>query len=180
LILIGTTATPARRRARDEEELMLAAIFRSDRFWCSRREERPAAARPTRLVLAGLILLAAGGTASAADPACRTLLERWTQIDLYFGRAIAGGGEVSERQFRAFLSGVVTPAFPDGLSVLDVAGQFRAGRKIVRERTKLVVILVPEAAEAAPKVATIVKTYKSRFRQQSVLHTEYPVCLSFD
>jgi hypothetical protein len=31
----------------------------------------------------------------------------------------------------------------DGLSVVDVAGQFRVGKRIVRETTKLVVLLLP-------------------------------------
>jgi len=140
-----------------------------------------------RGVLAALIVVGAMGAGSAATPAtaagagaCRTPLERWTEIGLYFGRDVAGVGEVSERQFRNFLAAEVTPRFPDGLSVLDAAGQFRDGRRIVRERTKLVILLVPKPAEVARKVAAIVEAYKTRFRQQSVLHTETAVCLSFD
>lgn len=140
-----------------------------------------------RTVLAALIVVGACEKGSAAVPmpaagagACRAPLERWTEIALYFGRDIAGVGEVSERQFRRFLAAEVTPRFPDGLSVVDATGQFRDGRRIVRERTKLVVLLVPAAVEAARKVAAIVKAYKTRFRQQSVLRTETAVCLSFD
>src|SRR3954452_19724471 len=76
------------------------------------------------------------GTASAADRAadCRARLEPWTEIDLYFGRNISGDGTVTEAEFCRFLSDVVTPRFPDGLSVLDVAGQFRNSKgKIARE-----------------------------------------------
>jgi hypothetical protein len=131
-----------------------------------------------RGLLAALLLL--GTDAAASATACRPPLERWTEIDLYFGRNIAGVGEVSERQFRNFLAQTVTPRFPDGLSLADIAGQFRVGRQVIREKTKLVVLLVPDAAEAAPKVAAIVGTYKRRFRQQSVLRTEATVCLAFD
>jgi hypothetical protein len=111
---------------------------------------------------------------------CREGLERWSEIDLYFGRSIAGGGEVSEAQFRRFLSEVVTPNFPDGLTVVDADGQFRTGGKIVREKTKLLILLVPSAAAVTSKLKTVTKEYKRRFRQESVLRTEDQVCLSFD
>ena len=94
---------------------------------------------------------------------------------------VEGGGVVSEREFRRFLAHVVTPRFPDGLSVIDVAGQFRTGAgTLVREPSKLVVILVPDAAAAADKVRAIVAAYKRRFLQESVLHAEHPVCVSFE
>ena len=111
---------------------------------------------------------------------CQAPLELWSQIELYFGRNIAGVGEVTEQQFRSFVREVVTPRFPDGLTLLDALGQFRDGKRIVRERTKQLVLLVPEPDEAAGKVDFIVQEYKSRFRQQSVLHTEHSLCLSFD
>jgi uncharacterized protein DUF3574 len=139
----------------------------------------------TKALLAGLLAAAAvlGGTraGSAADTAgCRAPLEAWTEIDLYLGRDIAGDGTVTEAEFRRFLSEVVTPRFPDGLSVLDVAGQFRDGKgRIVREPSKLLVVLVPDASAAAKKVGQIIAAYEKRFRQESVLHAEHPVCVSF-
>ena len=87
---------------------------------------------------------------------------------------------MSEEAFRDFLAETVTPLFPDGLSVVDVAGQFRDDQgTIVREPTKLLIILVPDAAGVAPDVETIVAAYKERFDQQSVLHAEQPVCVGF-
>jgi hypothetical protein len=75
---------------------------------------------------------------------------------------------------------VVTPRFPDGLSVLDVTGQFRDSKGgIVREPSKLLVVLVPDASAAAGKVVQIIAAYKKRFRQESVLHAEHPVRVSF-
>lgn len=112
--------------------------------------------------------------------ACRAPLEAWTEISLYFGRDIAGIGEVTEQQFRQFAREVVTPRFPDGLTLLDGVGQFHDGKRIVRERSKLLVLLVPDAGEASGKVAQIVREYKRRFQQQSVLRTESTLCLSFD
>src|SRR4051794_38281474 len=132
-----------------------------------------------KALLAGLLAAAAvlGGTrlAAAADAAgCRAPLGPWTEIDLYLGRDIAGDGIVTEAEFRRFLSEVVTPRFPDGLSVLDVAGQFRDSQgRIVREPSKLLVVLVPDASAAAGKVGRIIAAYKERFHQESVLHAGF-------
>jgi Protein of unknown function (DUF3574) len=116
----------------------------------------------------------------AASIRCRPPLEPWTQVELYFGRSLGGDAVVSEEAFEHFLAEEVTPLFPDGLSVVDVAGQFRDGDgMIVREPTKLLILLVPDAAGVAPDVEAIVAAYKERFDQQSVLHAEQPVCVGF-
>lgn len=117
---------------------------------------------------------------AAQSSACKAPLEAWTEINLYFGRNIAGIGEVTEQQFRQFAREVVTPRFPDGLTLLDALGQFHDGNRIVRERSKVLVLLVPDSGETAGKVAQVVREYKRRFQQQSVLRTENTLCLSFD
>jgi hypothetical protein len=127
----------------------------------------------------GLLGPAAGEAATALR--CRAPLEPWTQVELYFGRGLGGDAVVSEEAFQDFLANDVTPLFPDGLSVIDVAGQFRDSQgTIVREPTKLLILLVPDVAAVAPDVATIVAAYKERFDQESVLHAEQPVCIAFE
>lgn len=123
---------------------------------------------------------AAERPAAGYPASCRAPLEPWTEINLYFGRNISGIGEVTEQQFREFAREVVTPRFPDGLTLLDALGQFYDGKRVVRERSKLLVLLVPDSAGIAVKVGQIVQAYKHRFRQQSVLRTEKALCLSFD
>jgi hypothetical protein len=110
------------------------------------------------------------GTASAQS--CVPPLKAALEVDLYFGR-----GSVSDAQWMAFLAEEVTPRFPDGLSVLDVAGEWRApGGSIVRENSKLLAVIVFDAPAHSPKVQAIVDTYKVKFRQQSVLRVEHAVC----
>lgn len=135
-----------------------------------------------RLAGAALLLCLAGcATAPASGPACRAPLKAMTQIDLYFGRNIPGGGEVSDAQWRAFLDEEVTPRFPDGLSVLDVYGQWKSSRTgaIARERSKRLSIIVPDAAQAAGQFEAIKAAYRQRFRQESVLQAEAGVCAAF-
>ena len=88
---------------------------------------------------------------------------------------------MSEESFQSFLADEVTPLFPDGRSVIDVAGHFRDDEgDVVREPTKLLILLVPDVVAVASDVETIVAAYKERFDQQTVLHTEQPACVAFE
>ncbi len=137
-----------------------------------------------RATVLGSVLLACvfsveAGAAAAAER-CRPPLEPWDQVELYLGRGLGGDAVVGEEAFQDFLAQVVTPRFPEGLSVVDVAGQFRVDDgEIVREPTKLLILLVSDAAEVAPEVEEIIAAYKERFDQLSVLHAEHPVCVVF-
>jgi uncharacterized protein DUF3574 len=109
------------------------------------------------------------------------------EIELMFGRLIdarfrvpsGGRRAVGEAAWSRFLAREVTPRFPDGLSVVGAAGQWRdpTGR-VVREASKLVIIVTADDA-AADKVAAIVSAYKQRFHQQSVGVVTRPVCAAF-
>jgi hypothetical protein len=112
-----------------------------------------------------------------APPVCTAPLKPALEIDLYFGRDKTGGGEVSEAEWTSFLAAIVTPRFPDGLSVINVEGQARepAGR-IVRERTKLLVVVVFDAPAHQGRVREIVEAYNSRFGQHGVFRSEHAVC----
>ena len=114
-----------------------------------------------------------------AAPACAAPLKPALQLDLYFGLATKGR-EIGEAEWAAFLNEEVTPRFPDGLSVIDVAGQYRnpAGH-IARERSKLLVVVVLDAPVHVPKVQAIVDAYKRQFNQLSVLHVERAICAMF-
>jgi Protein of unknown function (DUF3574) len=110
-------------------------------------------------------------------PVCTAPLKPAVAIDLYFGRDKPGGGEVTEAEWGAFLAEVVTSRFPDGLSVFDSSGQYRepTGR-IVRERSKRLVVIVFDSPTHKAKVVEIVEAYKQRFGQYSVFRVEQPVC----
>lgn len=101
------------------------------------------------------------------------------QTNLYFGLALDAGGEVSEAAWSAFLAEEVTPRFPDGFTVIDAYGQWRdpslADAPIIREKTKLLVIVHPGTAEAERAITEIKSFYKKRFDQKSVFHTDASV-----
>ncbi|MCX7367192.1 MAG: DUF3574 domain-containing protein [Alphaproteobacteria bacterium] len=126
--------------------------------------------------VAALAFLLASCASAPPPSTCVAPLKVATQVDLYFGRGTATG-EVSASEWAEFLTGEITPRFPDGLSVIDVSGQYRdpSGR-IGREHSKLVTILVFDPPAHTPKVKAIVDTYKKRYAQHSVLHTERTMC----
>ena len=84
-----------------------------------------------------------------ATPSCPAGFEEFTEYRLFFGRSRGDVEVVSDKAWRGFLAAEITPRFPEGLTVLDAAGQWRDGSgAIMRERTKLVIVLAkPGAAE---------------------------------
>jgi hypothetical protein len=107
---------------------------------------------------------------------CSAPLKAALQVDLYFGRDMAKG-EVSESDWAKFLNEDVTPRFPEGLTVMDGRGQYREpSGQITRERTKVLVIVLFDAANQLGKVREVASTYARRFGQHSVFQVERPVC----
>lgn len=128
------------------------------------------------MALAAALLLSAcaqlGGALVCAPP-----LKPALEVELYFGRDKPGGGEVSDVEWAVFVSEVVTPHFPAGLSAAEIDGQYRGSTgRIVRERSKRVTLVVFDAPAHQAKVTSIVDAYLRRFGQESVLRVERPVC----
>lgn len=101
------------------------------------------------------------------------------QDELYFGRN-QPGGTVSEEQFQNFLRTVITPRFPDGLTVINASGQFRGSKGIIREPTKIVVLIYPYSRKNTQAIQEIINKYKQQFQQESVLRvTSVPTQVRF-
>ena len=64
--------------------------------------------------------------------------------------------------------------------MLDAAGQWRDGAgTIVRERTKLLLVLAPPGEDAMQRTDEIADAYKRTFDQSSVLRVVTEACVSF-
>jgi hypothetical protein len=130
-----------------------------------------------RALAAALVLLAAGQAAAAQSSLqCSGAQKPWLEAELLFGRA-----HVSEGAWSRFLATEVTPRFPDGFTVLDGSGQWRApgGTKISRERSKVVMVAMAPVADNDAKLQAVIDAYKTRFKQQSVGLIVRPACVSF-
>ena len=120
--------------------------------------------------------LAGFDPAHAQAVQCSGAQKPWVVAELLFGRT-----RVSEASWTRFLASEITPRFPDGLTVYDAKGQWRnpETKKISRERTKVVMIAMPPAADNDARLQQIIEAYKTRFRQQSVGLILRPSCVSF-
>ncbi len=102
--------------------------------------------------------------------------------ELFFGRDKGAGRGVSDAEWSDFLASVVTPSFPDGLTVFDGYGQWRnpATGVIGRSpRVKIVLIAVKRAPDLAARLSAVIDAYKTRFRQQSVGLITRDSCAAF-
>ena len=78
-------------------------------------------------------------------------------------------GVPDEAGFERFLDTDVTPRFPDGLTVLDAAGRWRApDGRMTRERSKLVLIVAAAGPDTAARLDAVRRAYEAQFRQRSV------------
>lgn len=117
------------------------------------------------------------GCASPEVAGCRSGLNSVTKAELFFGRSIATGGDVSEAEWQRFAAEEITPRFPEGLTMEDALGQWNGKAGPLQERSKHVIIVVSRDAEG--KIEAIRRAYESRFHQDSVLLVETAACASF-
>ncbi|MDE2900922.1 MAG: DUF3574 domain-containing protein [Chloroflexota bacterium] len=141
--------------------------------------------RAVLLLAAIAVLLAVAACESsesgeAAAVVCPEGTEHWAEYRLYFGRNSGGGEVVSDEEWRIFVRDVVTPNFPEGLTVLDGEGQWQTAMgDVERERSKVLVVLAPLDGDAPGKLATVAEGYKAHFDQESVIQTIDSTCTSF-
>ncbi|MFC3650048.1 DUF3574 domain-containing protein [Dyella humi] len=146
-----------------------------------------------RLLLAAVLALQLVACATAPAPSTSSTLhgdaahptqtQNWVDTKLYFGLGPADQSEhgISEAQWRAFLDKEVTPRFPDGLSVIDVYGQWQGKQESTPERlhSKLLVIYYPDTPDNRSKIEAIRAAWKQRTGDQSVLRVTQPADVSF-
>jgi hypothetical protein len=127
-----------------------------------------------RLAIVAIVVCHAGH-AAAQGVTCTAPQIAMLDVELLLGRK---GGDA---RWRAFLAREVTPRFPDGLTVYETTGQWRdpARNLILRERSRVLRIIVPADAAPREKVEAVAEAYKKQFQQKSVGIVMRPACVSF-
>jgi Protein of unknown function (DUF3574) len=125
----------------------------------------------------------AGAPTLQGDPAHPGLTKGWVDTKLYFGLGSIDHPEqgVSEVDWRSFLDREVTTRFPDGLSVLDVYGQWQGKNQKTPERlrSKMLIIDYPDTPENRAKIEAIRAAWKLKTGDQSVMRVTEPADVSF-
>jgi hypothetical protein len=134
---------------------------------------------PARLGSCCLLLLLAGCAGDGSSKRCAPPFRPAPVVDLFFGRSVPGGGEVSEAEWRRFVDEDVTPRFPDGLTIFDAQGQWRSAGVVERENSKVVRLLAIEIADLDARLAAVMAAYLMRFHQRSVLRYDSMGCYYF-
>ena len=156
-----------------------------------------------KLLVIALLLTSLVGPAVDAkgQPAVSTSAKAWSQkgsvskkpgasewfvrTELFFGSDREDDPDVTPEQFNHFLDKIVTPQFPDGLTLLTGKGQFCCdkGGAIIQETSFVLILLYPLGTqkESSEKIDKIREQYKDSFKQQSVLRVDdpRPVLVSF-
>jgi len=107
----------------------------------------------------------------------------FVRTELFFGTAKPAGA-VTAQEFTTFLDTVITPRFPEGLTVTKGEGQFTAeDGTLIKEESYLVVLLYPLDGEKASSIRMdeIRREYMRQHHQESVLRADDPylVWISF-
>ncbi|MEJ8571660.1 DUF3574 domain-containing protein [Microbaculum marinum] len=126
------------------------------------------------LVAAALAALLAVSAAAAQDapwPDTPTL-----QTQMFFGMHGPDGNGVSEQEWGAFVQDVISPRFPDGLTIIAAYGQGSSGPPggIVAENSKLLIVVHENTPEAQAKFVEIEAAYKDTFGRKGVFRVDFP------
>ena len=128
-------------------------------------------------------MVAATAPTLTGDPAHPAAAQGWVDTKLYFslGPIDRPEKDITEARWRDFLDHEVTPRFPDGLSVLDVYGQWQGKSETTpeREHTKLLLIDYPDTQQNREKVDAIRTAWKKVKNDESVLRVTQPADVSF-
>ena len=137
---------------------------------------------PRIAALLAVALTAMLVAACAAEDAyeCPAGSELNVEYRLFMGRNSNGLEVVSDQDWAVFLQDIVTPRFPNGLTVLDGEGQWQLeSGAIERERSKVLIILSPQGGDAKAHLAEVATSYKEFFDQGAVIQASAGVCTSF-
>jgi hypothetical protein len=128
--------------------------------------------------LAVLILLQPGCGASRCQFGAGEPMRVHT---LYFGRSVAARAAVSDQEWRDFRDRVITPALPNGYTVLDGQGAWMnpRSRATIAETTKILVVALPDAPDTLTVVNRIRSAWQHQFHQYVVGMTVQSGCGSF-
>ena len=115
---------------------------------------------------------------------CSTGMQAFNEYRLFFGRNHDNTGTqiVSHIAWEEFVAQEITPRFPEGLSVLDVQGQFmNQTGSLIKENTKMVLILIPllpvGGIDPMKLIDEIMQAYSKKFQRTFFLRTHNITCV---
>lgn len=123
---------------------------------------------PVAGLVGALLILALAGCAAS----CPAGLSPQQDVTLFFG------GSVPDAAWADFAATTLTPAFPDGLTVVAASGQWRDPRTgtVVAEASRVVSVF---GQPSRATIDAVRDAYRARFAQQSVGLSIRRACAAF-
>jgi hypothetical protein len=96
-------------------------------------------------------------------------------------RGIPVRAALTDQDWVNFTAQVVTPYLPAGFTAFDADGQWTnpATLRIVTEKTKVIIVALPDTAPAASAITAVRDACRAEFHQQSAGMTVRPICREF-
>ena len=135
-----------------------------------------------RAVFIGCLIASLGACAGPGSRPCAPGLGPPVAVfTLFFGRAIPGRDDLTDKEWRSFLDNTVTANLPNGYTILDADGAWMnpITRRTIREATKVLVIALPEVPDSVAAINRVRTAYQLKFHQQLVGMTVEQACGSF-
>jgi len=100
---------------------------------------------------------------AGAQIACRADQKASAVVEMMFGRKIGDRVAVTNSAWARFVDREITPRFPDGLSVVDAAGQWQdpVRKRVVREPSRSSPLCCATAKRAKAKSTRLPRPIKS-------------------
>lgn len=130
------------------------------------------------VVVAMSLVVGAYDTARGAEPvtAAVTAPVEWVKTEIYFGRDLPGGKEISKVAWADFMDKVLSRHFPKGLTVYEAYGQMQhADGRIEKQSTWVVAIVHPKDLAIDKAIQEIIDAFRKQFNKAQVVHISAPV-----
>ena len=140
--------------------------------------------RPLALCLTAAVALTACAARPPVSPVARCQPGQGKPValfHLFFGRSIPLRGDVTDPDWDSFVTETMSPNMPMGYTILDGTGAWLnpTTGHTVRERTKIVLVALPDTAASTEAVSRVRVAYAARFHQMAVGVTAAPACGAF-
>lgn len=126
-----------------------------------------------------LVMINVVGCSGMGTQPCGAGQNKRVSETLYFGTGTPNG-QVSDKQWQNFVADVITPRFPQGLSIWTAYGQWQsAAGNIIQEDSYVLNVIHDGQPASDVAIAEVMNNYKQQFRQEAVLRVESAVCVSY-
>ena len=137
-----------------------------------------------RIVQTAWVVLALSLVVGAYDPTCGaapvtaavTAPAEWVKTEIYFGRDLPGGQEISRWAWADFMDKVLTRHFPKGLTVYEAYGQMQhVDGRIEKQSTWVVAVVHPKNPAIDKTIQEIIDAFRKQFNKAQVVYVSTPV-----